>query len=269
MALRSLLGAVNRKMLCAFNRRMISLANLGPIVSFGFDDFPRTAYLVAGRILEDHGARGTYYTAAGLMNTSNGLGDLCNLDDLHSLLENGHELGTQTYDHSSCREVSLDGFQNDVAKGMREVEHLTGHPAANFAYPYGHVTFGAKRTLGYLASARSIFPGVNGPEVDLNLLRANRVYGGLDQAQPIWRHDPTKCRACAGWLIFYTHDVRREPSEYGCTPELFEFAVSAAAKSGSRILTVEQVLREIASATSRRGAAEVEKRAASISGSRS
>jgi peptidoglycan/xylan/chitin deacetylase (PgdA/CDA1 family) len=268
MALRSLLGAVNRKMLCAFNRRMISLANLGPIVSFGFDDFPRTAYLVAGRILEDHGARGTYYTAAGLMNTSNGLGDLCNLDDLHSLLENGHELGTQTYDHSSCREVSLHGFQNDVEKGMREVEHLTGHPAANFAYPYGHVTLGAKRTLGHLGSARSIFPGINGPEVDLNLLRANRVYGGLDQAQPIQRLIQQNVEQ-RGWLIFYTHDVRREPSEYGCTPELFEFAVSAAAKSGSRILTVEQVLREIASGTSRRGAAEVENPAASISGSRS
>ena len=51
-----------------------------------------------------------------------------------------------------------------------------------------------------------------------------------------------------GWLIFYTHDVRPNPSQYGCTPELFEFAVSHAAHSGSRILTVEEVLRELGAA---------------------
>src|SRR5437660_1249248 len=106
MTLRSLLSVANRRMLSSLHRRSVPLGNRGPIVSFGFDDFPRSAYLVAGRILEAHGARGTYYTAAGLMNTANGLGDLCLVEDLNSLLEKGHELGTQTFQHSSCRAVS-------------------------------------------------------------------------------------------------------------------------------------------------------------------
>jgi peptidoglycan/xylan/chitin deacetylase (PgdA/CDA1 family) len=244
MSLRSLLSAANRKLLSSVYQRTVSLRDRGPIVSFGFDDFPRSAYLVAGRILEDHGGRGTYYTAAGLMNTSNGLGDLCNVEDLHSLLQKGHELGTQTYQHSSCRSVPLKDFHADVEKGMREMERLTGCHTTHFAYPYGHVTLGSKKALGYLASIRSIFPGINGPEIDLNLLRANRLYGDLRQSQHI--EDLIRQNVQQrGWLIFYTHDVRPDPSEYGCTAGLFEFAVSSAAKSGSRILTLGQVLAEL------------------------
>jgi hypothetical protein len=48
--------------------------------------------------------------------------------------------------------------------------------------------------------------------------------------------------------MFYTHDVRPKPSPYGCTPALFEFAVSAALESGSRVLTVAQALNESRSA---------------------
>jgi len=231
---------------------MIPLGDHGPIVSFTFDDFPRSAYLVGAPILEAFGGRGTYYVTTSFLDTSDGLGDLFHLEDLHGLLERGHELGTQTFRHSSCRRVSLSKFQNDVHQGIRELQCLVERHSDNFCYPFGHVTLGAKRTLSpYLASARSIFPGINGPEVDLNLLRANSLYGdmsGAPHAQQLIEQNVAQ----KGWLIFYTHDVRPNPSEYGCTPELFEFAVSAAARSGSRILTVEQLLSEIASGTSPR-----------------
>ena len=264
MTLRSLVSAANRRVLCSFHRRMIPLGNHGPIVSFSFDDFPRSAYLAGAPILEAFGGRGTYYTTTGFLNTSDGLGDLFHLEDLRGLLARGHELGTQTFRHSSCRRVSLTEFQDDVHKGIRELQHLVERHSDNFCYPYGHVTLGTKRTLApYLASARGIFPGVNGPEVDLNLLRANPLYGdtsGAPRVQQLIQQNIAQ----KGWLIFYTHDIRPNPSEYGCTTEFFEFAVSAAAQSGSRILTVEQVLSEIAGGTSPR-VAEVENEASAKS----
>jgi len=244
MTLRSLLGAANRKLLSSVYRRMIPLGDRGPIVSFGFDDFPRSAYLVGGAILESFGARGTYYAAAGLMNTSNGLGDICTDDDLHSLLAKGHELGTQTFEHSSCRKVSLAYFEKDVRQGIEVVERLTGHQARGFAYPYGHVTVGTKKAFRDLSSVRSIYPGINGPDIDLNLLLANHVYGDMDVAASLGELIRQNIDQ-KGWLIFYTHDVRPNPSEYGCTPALFEFAVSESAKSGARILTIGQVLQEM------------------------
>src|SRR5580692_9793223 len=246
MTLRSLASAARRTVLCSFHRRMVSIGNLGPVVSFTFDDFPRTAYAVAGRILESFGARGTYYVAPKLMGTDNGLGEICSPDDLRSLLAKGHELGTQTLHHFSSRKLSPQAFRVDVEQGILQAEQMAGRPARNFSYPYGHVTLGTKKHLeSVVSSSRSIFPGINGPEIDLNLLRANRLYGDMSGA-PHVEHLIQQNVAQKGWLIFYTHDVRPNPSEYGCTPELFEFAVSAAAHSASRILTVEQLLGEIA-----------------------
>ena len=265
MTLRSLASAARRTVLCSFHRRMVPIGNHGPIVSFTFDDFPRSAYLVGAPLLEAFGGRGTYYTTTGFLNTSDGLGDLFHVEDLHDLLERGHELGTQTFRHSSSRRVSVTEFQNDVHKGIRELDRLVERHSDNFCYPYGHATLRTKRHLeSVVSSARGIFPGINGPEIDLNLLRANRLYGdmsGAPQAQQ-WIQQNV---AQKGWLIFYTHDVRPNHGEYGCTPELCEFAVSAAARSGSRILTVEQVLSEIAGGTSPRGV-QVEHGAATIKG---
>jgi peptidoglycan/xylan/chitin deacetylase (PgdA/CDA1 family) len=45
------------------------MRNREPMISFTFDDFPRSALHVAGRILEDHGIAGTYYVSLGLMGT--------------------------------------------------------------------------------------------------------------------------------------------------------------------------------------------------------
>ncbi len=245
MSLRSVLGAARRRVLGSMYRRTVALGDRGPIVTFSFDDFPRSAYLAGGAILERFGARGTYYTALGLMNTSNELGEQFRAEDLDSLLEKGHELASHTFSHISCRGVSGAAFREDVKQGKEAIERLAGGDAPNFAYPFGDVTFEAKRTLRVgLSTARSIVPGFNGPEIDLSLLRANSLYGGIEgarQAEELIRENFER----KSWLIFYTHDVRSKPSAYGCTPELLEAAVSAAAGSGSRILTVREALVEV------------------------
>lgn len=245
MNLRSNLGAARRKILCSLYRRTVPLGRVGPVVSFTFDDFPRTAYSAGGAILEAFGARGTYYVAPGLMNVSGELGEQFHVDDLHSLLEKGHELGSQTFRHSSSRSVSLATFRDDVEKGRKALEKMTGVDPTNFAYPYGHATLRSKKDIGpSLTSSRSNFPGFNGPDVDLNLLKANRLYGDVDRstaAQELILENVDR----KGWLIFYTHDVRIDASVYGCTPALFKSAVSFASRGGSRILTVQAVLAEL------------------------
>jgi peptidoglycan/xylan/chitin deacetylase (PgdA/CDA1 family) len=226
-------------------QRNVPLGIRGPIVSFSFDDFPRTAYCEGGAILEQFGVRGTYYTAIGLMNTSNELGDHFSADDLDSLVAKGHELAGHTFSHVSCRSVSTATFRAEVEKCRKALSKVTGLYRANFAYPFGHVTLQAKKTLGpVLPSARSVIPGFNGPEIDLNLLRANSLYGDLDGAGRVEKLilENTKRK---NWLIFYTHDVRPEPSAYGCTPALLQMAVSCAVLAGCRILTVREVLAEV------------------------
>jgi peptidoglycan/xylan/chitin deacetylase (PgdA/CDA1 family) len=215
-------------------------------VTFSFDDFPRTAYTVGGTILKSLDVRGTYYTAPGLMGTTNHLGEQFCSEDIRSLLRDGHELASHTFSHISSRAVSSSAYWNDVEHGRRAIMEIAGvADSGNFAYPYGDVTLSTKRTLGpRLCSSRSIFPGLNGPEVDLNLLLANSLYGGDDQfgkAQQLVLENEKR----RTWLIFYSHDVRPSPSRYGCTPSLLESVASFAVKRGSRILTVREVLAEL------------------------
>lgn len=244
------MSAVRLKVLCSLCRRIVSLGDRGPIVSFSFDDFPRSAYSTGATVLEQFGVRGTYYAAMGLMNTSNELGDQFRLEDLASMLNQGHELASHTFSHISCRSLPLNEFRSEVEKGRKAIEAIAGSEAGSFAYPFGHVTLKAKRTLGpLLHSSRSVIPGLNGPEVDLNLLRANRLYGDVDKASAIEELIAQNVKQ-KSWLIFYTHDVRHSPSEYGCTPELLERAVSTSIANGNRIMTVQKVLAEIGSGIS-------------------
>jgi peptidoglycan/xylan/chitin deacetylase (PgdA/CDA1 family) len=245
VSVRSGLGAAHRRVLGSLYRRTVPVENRGPMVSFSFDDFPRTAYSAGGAILEQFGARGTYYAAAGLMNTSNELGEHFGSEDLASLVKKGHELASHTFNHISCRAVSCAAFRKDVEKGRKAIGEVAGVDSANFAYPFGHVTLQAKRALALdLGSARSIVPGFNGPQIDLNLLRANSLYGDLDRARRAEELIVENAER-KSWLIFYTHDVRPHPSPFGCTPALLEAAVSCSVRSGCRILTVGEVLTEV------------------------
>jgi peptidoglycan/xylan/chitin deacetylase (PgdA/CDA1 family) len=245
MTIRSRLEAARRQVLCSLYPRTVPLGNRGPIVSFSFDDFPRTAYTVGGGILKGLGVRGTYYAAIGVMNTSNELGDLFRPEDLISLIADGHEVASHTFSHISCRSVSCSAFREEIEKGRRAIQEITGvADSGNFAYPFGDVTLKAKKAFGpHMISCRSIFPGFNGPNVDLNLLRANCLCGDLDKSEQVQKLILENNKRNS-WLIFYSHDVRLRFSAFGCSPSLFELAVSFAVRQGSRILTIGEVVAE-------------------------
>jgi peptidoglycan/xylan/chitin deacetylase (PgdA/CDA1 family) len=242
MILRSWLGDLRRQLLCSIHSRTIPLNNPEPIVSFCFDDFPRTAYTTGGSILGKFGARGTYYAALGLMNTCNDLGDQFSQGDIESLLSDGHELGCHTFSHSSCRSSSLKTFEADVLRGRDAIQEMTGREATNFAYPYGHVTARLKKKIGMqMKSCRGIYGGINSSQADLNLLRANSLYGDINRL-PEADALLSFCRRQGSWLIFYTHDVRQNPSPFGCTPALLERCAALALEKGFKLVTVEKTL---------------------------
>jgi peptidoglycan/xylan/chitin deacetylase (PgdA/CDA1 family) len=237
------LGEVRRRLLSSVHRRPARLREPGPFVTFCFDDFPRSAYTVGAAILRNFGVRGTYYVAMGLMDTNGPLGESFRLDDLRSLVEDGHELASHTYSHVSCRKVPLRDFRADVRKGqlaIRELAELT--PTGNFAYPYGEVTLAAKKAVGsQMRSCRGTAGGINCTGVDLNLLRANPLYGTFDRLQAVESLIVENKRE-KGWLIFYTHDVGPKPSRFGCTAQLLEGAVRSAVESGAEIRPIAGVL---------------------------
>lgn len=212
----------------------------GPVVSFTFDDFPRSALTMGGRILADHGCAGTYYAAMGLMGTKTAVGQMFERTDLDALLSEGHELACHTFDHVSCLAVPGGDFLRKCAENRQAVASmLAGLRLRNFSFPFGDVRLGVKFPLhSAYTTSRTIEPGLNVDPVDLAFLRANRLYSGLS-LEPMERLICTNARR-AGWLIFYTHDVAANPSPYGCTPAYFDRILRCALDSGAEILTVQK-----------------------------
>jgi peptidoglycan/xylan/chitin deacetylase (PgdA/CDA1 family) len=211
-----------------------------PMISFTFDDFPRSALTVGGRMLADHGWRGTYYGAMGLMGRTTSAGPMFTRVDLNDLLTAGHELACHTFDHTSCLSVSTGKFIDGCADNRRKAATmLSGYHLRNLSFPHGHVTLAAKLSLrSVYDTCRSVEWGGNSDPVDLGFLRANPIYSRLaigTLKQLIHANSRAK-----GWLILYTHDVAINPSPYGCTPEYFEEVLRCAFESGANVLTIRE-----------------------------
>jgi peptidoglycan/xylan/chitin deacetylase (PgdA/CDA1 family) len=223
-----------------FARKAAWQVSPGPMISFTFDDFPRCALSVGGRMLTEHGRRGTYYGAMGLMGRKSSAGPMFTRADLDDLLTAGHELACHTLDHTSCLSVRTGKFVDECADNRRKAATmLSGYELRNFSFPHGHVTLPAKHLLrSAYETCRSIEWGINSDPVDLGFLRANPIYSRLEiGALKQLIHDNNRVK---GWLVLYTHDVALNPSPYGCTPEYFEEILHCALDSGADILTIHE-----------------------------
>lgn len=212
------------------------------MVSFTFDDFPRSALAVGGAILAAKRLSGTYYASAGLAGTSSSMGPIFTWDDLAQADRAGHEIGAHTFAHVGVaglakREVLADIAQNETA--------LAGFGPRNFSYPMGRTDLTVAALLGrHFDSCRGIEPGLNGPGTDLNLLKAVALYSQHSEAR--FFDYVAEARRERAWLIFYTHDIGDSPSRFGCSVDLFERVVTAAQRSGVMVAPVRDCLAVLA-----------------------
>jgi peptidoglycan/xylan/chitin deacetylase (PgdA/CDA1 family) len=214
----------------------------GGVVSFTFDDFPKSALAVGGDILERYGVRGTYYTSMKLAQSDNHLWPIFDDHDIRAAHRAGHEIACHTYTHLDLRQMARPMILAEVRNNAAALSSLIeGFLPTSFAYPYGCVSIIAKRVLGsWFSSCRGIDRGINHGLVDLADLLAVPLYtedfDGADMRRLI-------DRTCSldGWLIFFTHDVTGTPSPFGCKPGQLE-AVVAYATERSTILPVRDVI---------------------------
>jgi peptidoglycan/xylan/chitin deacetylase (PgdA/CDA1 family) len=222
-------------------RRQTFMASPVPVASFTFDDFPHSAWVNGGRILERFGAHGTYYTSLGLMGREDYYGPLFTKEDLNALVAKGHEVACHTYSHVGARQTRLETFEHEILKNRRRAEELLpGYILRNFSYPGGEVTLRLKRRMRrHAISSRGTYVGVNRRWVDLDLLLVQNLFENtpLDGVKNIL----DACQANPGWLIFYGHEVCESPARYGCTPEYLEAVLEIVGKT-CRILTVKDAL---------------------------
>jgi peptidoglycan/xylan/chitin deacetylase (PgdA/CDA1 family) len=235
-------GFVHKGIAQRFSRKLAVPVSSSPLISFTFDDFPRTALTVAGAMLTENGLRGTYYAAMGLMGRRTSVGEIYNAEDLVALVDAGHELACHTFDHLSCRRVGESELQKNCDRNRRAMaETLSGYRLRNFSFPFGDVTWPAKSSLAPIYdSCRTTKCGINRNPIDLAFLRANPMYSAspISELHRLIAENVER----AGWLIMYTHDVGPQPSAFGCTPAYFGDILSSAIASGASIVTVAEAI---------------------------
>jgi hypothetical protein len=87
-------------------------------------------------------------------------------------------------------------------------------------------------------------PGINSDRVDLAQLLATPLYDANLSADDVDRLIERTVR-CNGWLVFYTHDVARKPTDQGSSPNLLAHAVGSAERAGCDVLTIADALPRI------------------------
>jgi len=228
----SIARRLGRKARALGQRRIASIWPRG-VVSFTFDDFPKSAFTNGAAVLERHGARGTYYTAFGLAGRDEPVGEIFDLECLCSVLARGHEIGCHTYSHLDCARADKAHLWAELASNARAIAAVSGGQAmTSFSYPFGAVSPEAKAvTAGFFSSCRGIEPGINLAVPDYGALRANKIYAAAYDSQRL-RALVDRNNELGAWLIFYTHDVGNAPSPYGCTQAQLEEVVAYAAERG-------------------------------------
>lgn len=213
--LRSALARLKAVTLEHVASRPITTGLRAPAVSLTFDDVPQSAVRNGVPILLDHHADATFYVASGLGSDDGGLAAF----DLETLNRHGFDIACHTYSHYSLDQGTTEGLALDAERNRVAFEERGLRPARDFSYPFGEVTASAKRVIGRsYATARSVYPGVNGQGSDLLLLRANTLFSSTVNWEAV-RRLLGEAAERTGWVIFYTHGVDDNADVRGCTPD--------------------------------------------------
>lgn len=235
---------VSHRLAMHLHANPFQMRNATPMVSFTFDDLPKSAVTTGADLLEAHDARGTFYVSGGLVGVGTSYWDAGDAADVLSLYRRGHEIGCHTFSHQRACDLDVSALANEIMRNRNYFRALDASiEPQTFAYPYGYGSFGRKHQLrDQFQSCRGIVPGINSGDVDLQFLRAMPLIDRqMDRVGVERAFDQAETNN--GWLIFYGHDVTQRPSPWGCSPALLNHALEVAARRKIPVLTMAEALR--------------------------
>jgi peptidoglycan/xylan/chitin deacetylase (PgdA/CDA1 family) len=215
-----------------------------PLISFTFDDFPRSALWTGGAILDRFGVSGTYYVSLGLQGTQQPSGEMFTAGDVAAVLELGHELGCHTYGHCHSWDTDTRTFESSVLENREALSKLVaGAEFQTFSYPISppRPLTKAKVSRHFRCCRGNTGQTMNRGTADLNQLEAYFLEKSRHNLSAI-QNVIDRNRELRGWLIFGTHDISENPTPYGCTPKFFQDVVEYAIASGAQVAPVLQAL---------------------------
>ena len=230
-----------------FYRKVLHLPQDQRVVSFTFDDVPRSAFDLASAALEDMEARGTFYVALSMMEGLSEKAGAFAYDDLEHCLSKGHELGCHTFSHlhfHRTHDIAL--IRQDMESNQRSLEQNgINVKLRDFSYPYGEQSMLARKAVSErYRTARGIEEGINRGSIDLYNLKSVKLYQSENPLEKIFRIMENLKRH-GGWLVFYTHDIQDSYSIFGCSEDYFKSVLQKCRELNLTIKTVGRTVTDI------------------------
>ena len=200
------------------------LLNETPMVSFTFDDIPKSAATTGAqaargprrpRDLLCFGRAGRHDVAANGPPSMARTSSTCTAMAMRS---------AATPFPTSGPAISMRRRWPRRSRAIAAICARSTHPSRSRTSPIPSVTDRSGASASSrpaFQSCRSIVPGINSGTVDLQFLRAMPLIDrriGRDEIERAF----DEAQTYNGWLIFYTHDVADRPSPYGCSPAAAE-----------------------------------------------
>jgi peptidoglycan/xylan/chitin deacetylase (PgdA/CDA1 family) len=235
-------GKIARRLARYLTRSDAALTPPQGLVTFTFDDAYSAACDVGAEIIERGGGRATYYVCGGLDQALTLDPKYHGSADLRRLQSAGHEIACHGFGHLNYQETTSDEIRRDLDLNAAYFEENGIKSPRNFAYPYGCVSPRVKEICAErFRSARGVQAASNCNRVDLSLLKSVPLYSTTSNEPGVIRIIE-QARDRKEWLIFFGHDVTRDPKYFDMMPELLQCAVSAASRCNLPILTVDAAL---------------------------
>jgi len=221
-----------------------------PLVSFSFDDFPKSAATIGAEIMEESHILATYYLTGSNCQSCFENVEQYDGDDVLRLYKAGHEIACHSYAHPRLRGRTKEEIAVDLANNLSFARALIGQDFQfqSFAYPYGEFDASSRGLMGdSFETARGVYRGVNKATIDFANLRTVPLELRRFNAAYLRSHidDAIKNN---GWIIFFTHDVADNCTNYGSTPKILFDTIQEVKSAGIEVLTVRDAARKIMAA---------------------
>ncbi len=98
-----------------------------------FDDTCEEQYSLAAPEMKKYGFKGVYF----IMTVSIGRPRYMTSQQIKSLSDEGHVIGSHTWDHQNFKKYKGEDWVTQIEKPTQRLQEITGKPIEYFAYPFG------------------------------------------------------------------------------------------------------------------------------------
>lgn len=214
------------------------------IVTFTFDDVPKSVATVGLPILKKYGYSATVYVET--RNTDSNYPGYMNWDDVKAVADAGWEVGAHTYTHPDLTKLSNEEILDDLLTSTQDFARH-GYAPVDFASPFGNVNDRVMAILKrHYESHRMAWPsGMNADDFDPYGIASYDVTSAttLDELSSLLE----SLQKEGGWLVLQVHEVvpKGQPVREQYATNLLEDFVELVHAKGLKVLTIQQALQSL------------------------